>query len=582
MGIVADDIERVRSSVSIVDVVSQYVTLRRVGRNLSGLCPFHSEKTPSFSVREDTGRYKCFGCNAGGDVFTFVQEIEHLDFVGTVEKLASRAGIELHYTSGPDDKTRQRRKDLLSLMEKAVDWYHERLLTDPDARPAREYLKARGITGEVARTFKLGWAPDDWDQLAKHLCSGPNVSGEVLHEVGLGFVNKRDRLQDSFRARIMFPIFDEGGHAVAFGARVLPGSTDPAKYKNSTETPIYTKSRTLYGLNWAKSDIVKTDTVVICEGYTDVIGFHRIGMTNAVATCGTALTEEHVKLLKRFATNVVLAFDADAAGQGAAARFYEWEKRYAVSVSVAKFPEGRDPGDLASSDPDALRAAIQNATPFLGFRLQRVLDAGDTRSPEGRARTAEQAMRVINEHPDINVRSLYAGQVASHTGIAASELVKIATTGRIDDVVVSTARHLPDGAGFIALSLLIHRWDDIAPWLTEELFIDEPSRRAFLSLVEAEGDVTRALALTEGESADLIERAAVVEYDADPFAEARTLIAAAVRRELAKRSRSVEPEDIRHDRTARLRLDDLQKPPEAEAAAAELLGWLATRTVVDG
>lgn len=578
MGIVADDIERVRSSVSIVDVVGQYVTLRRVGRNMSGLCPFHSEKSPSFSVREDTGRYKCFGCNAGGDVFTFVQEIEHLDFVGAVEKLAGRAGIELHYTSGPDDKTRQRRKELYAAMDKAVEWYHDRLLTDPAARAAREYLKARGITGDVARAFKLGWAPDDWDQLSTSM----GASGEMLSEVGLAFVNKRNRLQDSFRARIMFPIFDESGNSVAFGGRILPGSTDPAKYKNSTETPIYTKSRTLYGLNWAKTDIVKADTVIICEGYTDVIGFHRIGLTNAVATCGTALTEEHVKMLKRFASKMVLAFDADAAGQGAAARFYEWEKRYAVSVSVAKFPEGRDPGDLAQHDPEVLRQAIANATPFLGFRLQRVLDAGDVRSPEGRARTAEQAMRVINEHPDINVRSLYAAQVATHTGIAASELVKIAKTGSSDNVVVAATRHMPDGAGFVALSMLIHRWDDIAPWLTEQLFVDEPSRQAFVALVDAEGDVATALSQIDGEAADIIERAAVLEYEVDPFTEARTLIGAAVRRALSQRMSGIDADHIRDDRHARLRLDDLNNPQESEHAAAELLGWLSQRAVVDG
>jgi DNA primase len=451
------------------------------------------------------------------------------------------------------------------------------LLTDPAARTAREYLKSRGISGDVARSFKLGWSPDDWDQLSSSL----GVSGEMLGEVGLGFVNKRNRLQDSFRARIMFPIFDESGNAVAFGGRILPGSTDPAKYKNSTETPIYTKSRTLYGLNWAKTDIVKADTVIICEGYTDVIGFHQIGLTNAVATCGTALTEEHVKMLKRFASKVVLAFDADAAGQGAAARFYEWEKRYAVSVSVAKFPEGRDPGDLAQHDPDALRQAIASATPFLGFRLQRVLDAGDVRSPEGRARTAEQAMRVINEHPDVNVRSLYAAQVATHTGIAASELVKIAKTGSSENVVVAATRHMPDGAGFVALSMLIHRWDDIAPWLTEQLFVDEPSRQAFVALVDAEGDITTALSSVDGEAADIIERAAVLEYEVEPFTEAKTLIGAAVRRALSHRVQGADADQIRDDRHARIRLDDLHHPDEAEHAAAELLGWLSARAVVD-
>ncbi len=176
----------------------------------------------------------------------------------------------------------------------------------------------------------------------------------VLQDIGLAFRNKRNRMQDSFRARVMFPIFSESGEALAFGGRILPGSDDPAKYKNSAETAIYSKSKTLYGLNWAKADIARADQVVVCEGYTDVIGFHRSGVPRAVATCGTALTEEHVRLLKRYASKVVLAFDADAAGQGAAERFYEWEQKHAVEVSVAALPQGKDPGELAQTDPDVL------------------------------------------------------------------------------------------------------------------------------------------------------------------------------------------------------------------------------------
>lgn len=263
----------------------------------------------------------------------------------------------------------------------------------------------------------------------------------MLQEVGLGFVNKAGRLQDSFRARVMFPIFDENGAAVAFGGRILPGSTDPAKYKNSTETPIYLKSRTLYGLNWAKGNVVKEDRVIVCEGYTDVIGFHRSGLATAVATCGTALTEEHVKLMKRYARNVVLAFDADSAGQGAADKFYAWEKKYDISVSVAQFPAGQDPGELADTNPVALTAAIDDAMPFLGFRLKRLFDANPLRSPESRARLASKAMEVVNEHPDSNVRRLYAGQVASHTGVSAGELVKIADKGGSAPVVVSSPRN---------------------------------------------------------------------------------------------------------------------------------------------
>src|SRR5215207_2147820 len=345
MAIADEDIERLRSTVSIVDVIGQVVTLRKVGRNWQGLCPFHAEKSPSFYVREETGRYKCFGCDKGGDVFTFVQEHEHVDFVGAVEMLAARVGMQITYTSTGQTKERAQRKRLVEAMGTAVEWYHRRLLEDPGARVARDYLRSRGLAGDVARQFKLGWAPDDWDALAK----GAGIAPELLRTTGLAFVNRRDRMQDALRGRVLFPIFSDNGEAVAIGGRVLPGSTDPAKYKNSPETPIYAKSKTLYGLNWAKADIAATNEVVVCEGYTDVIGFHRAGVKRAVATCGTAFTEDHVRLLKRYASRVVLAFDADKAGQGAAERFYEWEDKYQVEVSVAAFPQGKDPGELAQT-----------------------------------------------------------------------------------------------------------------------------------------------------------------------------------------------------------------------------------------
>ncbi len=297
MAIVDDDIERIRSTVSIVDVVSQQVQLRKTGRNWVGLCPFHAEKTPSFNVREETGRYKCFGCDASGDVFTFVQEIDHVDFVGAVEQLAAKAGIQLTYTTTGHSKERARRKQLVDAMATAVDWYHDRLLNDPGARTARDYLRSRGLAGDVARTFKIGWAPDDWDALSR----GAGIAPDLLRDNGLAFSNRSGRLQDAFRARVLFPIFNENGEPVGVGGRILPGSTDPAKYKNSPETPIYTKSKTLYGLNWAKGGIVAADQAIVCEGYTDVIGFHRAGLPCAVATCGTAFTEEHVRLLKRYA-----------------------------------------------------------------------------------------------------------------------------------------------------------------------------------------------------------------------------------------------------------------------------------------
>ena len=588
MAIVEDDIERVRAATSIVEVVQQSVALRRVGRNWVGLCPFHAEKSGSFNVREDTGRYKCFGCQAAGDVFKFVQEIDHVDFGQAVEKLASRSGITLHYTTGGEGKDRQRRKKLVEALDAAVEWYHQRLLTSPDARAARDYLRQRGLSGDVARQFRLGWAPDDWDLLSSHLRK-EGFAADVLNDTGLAFANRTGRLQDAFRARVMFPIFTDTGEAVAFGGRILPGSTDPAKYKNSPETKVYFKSKTLYGLNWAKGDVVKHDQVVVCEGYTDVIGFHRSGVTRAVATCGTALTEEHVRILKRFASRVVLAFDADAAGQGAAEKFYEWEKKYQVQVAVARFPDGKDPGDLALTDPDSLAVAVDEAMPFLGFRVNRVVTSAPLRSPEDRARVASRALAVINEHPDVNVRKLYAGEVAARVGLPVADLARQAETRRV--VAVSDeptsqpmAAPVPEfNAEFAAISLLLQQWDDIAPWLIADLFASDVARRAFDVLGQAsEADsgilINNAMDLADPEVRELLERAAVADIDVTPALVAFDLIAVAVRRTLAQRTRLTDPDEIRADRDARQKLEEIDSERTAQGAAEELLRWLVDRS----
>lgn len=583
MAIAADDIEALRQRISVVEVVQSYVALRRVGRNWVGLCPFHAEKSGSFNVREETARYRCFGCGASGDIFRFVQDIEHVDFVGAVEALAGKYGYQLTYTSGTESKDRQRRKKLVEAMAAAADWYHERLLNGSDARAARDYLRNRGLSGDVARQFKLGWAPDDWDALSNALAKEHGVTQDVLRDCGLAFTNKRDRMQDAFRARILFPILSDTGDVLAFGGRILPGSTDPAKYKNSPETPIYSKSRTLYGLNWAKADIVRTDQVIICEGYTDVIGFHRAGVPRAVATCGTALTEEHVRILKRFANKVVLAFDADAAGQGAAERFYEWEAKYEVSVSVAQFPKGKDPGELAQSDPEALRAAVDATQPFLGFRLQRVLDANPARTPEERARTAERAVAVINEHPDVNVRKIYAGQVATHTGLPVGDVVprveRRERNPRIE-VAAPAAPGARENAEFAAIAILLQSWDSIAPWLVAEMFPTDVMRRAFVAVAESSGSTEAAIEAADPEAREILERAAVVDIDANGRAEAFNLISAAVRRELSARRGVTDPNVLLGDRDARLHLEKLETP-DADSAAAFLLGWLQSTSSAD-
>lgn len=583
MAIVSDDIERVRASTSILEVVQQYVALRKAGRNWVGLCPFHAERSGSFNVREETGRYKCFGCQAAGDVFNFIQEIDNVDFVVAVEKLAARANITLTYTSGGEGRDRTRRKELITVMEAAVEWYHQRLLTSPDARPARDYLRDRGLAGDVARQFRLGYAPDDWDALSKHMLA-EGYKADVLRDVGLAFTNRGNRLQDSFRARVMFPIFTDAGDPVAFGGRVLPGSTDPAKYKNSPETKIYFKSKTLYGMNWAKNDVVKADQVIVCEGYTDVIGFHRSGVPRAVATCGTALTEDHVRVLKRFASRVVLAFDADSAGQGAAEKFYEWEQKYQVQVSVARFPAGKDPGDLASSDPGALATAVEEAIPFLGFRINRVVQGAALRSPEDRARVASQALEVINEHPDVNVRKLYAGEVAARVGLPVADLVRQAERRSARPVVAATPTRsvgVQENAEFVAISLLVQSWDDIAPWLIEELFADEVTRRTFATLGQAGSQpgvlLTNALAIADPEVREVLERSAVADFDVPAQSVAFNLIGITVRRVLGQRTGITDPEEIRQDRDARLELEKLDDERAAPAACEALLWWLGQR-----
>ena len=581
MGIVDEDIERVRASVNIVEVVTPWSQLKRVGQRWVGLCPFHAEKTGSFNVNEANGRYKCFGCGAGGDVISFVRETEHVDFVEAVEKLAAKAGIQLRYTSGGEGRERQRRKGLVEAMGKAVGWYHQRLLSAPDAGPARGYLRQRGIDGELAKRFNLGWAPAGWDELVK----GAGVTAADLRDNGLAHLSSRQTLIDAFRARLLFPIFNESGEPVALGGRILPGSTDPAKYKNSSETPIYSKSKTLYGLNWAKNDIVHNDQVIVCEGYTDVIGFHRAGVPRAVATCGTALTEEHVRLLKRYAKRVVLAFDADAAGQAAADRFYEWERKYEVAVSVLQLPAGRDPGEVAQSDPEALRAAVEGALPFLGFRLQRVLRATKVTTPESRARLAEQAMTIVNEHPNENVRKIYAGEVASHCGLPVNDLVAIARRGGTRVRVaapVSLVRQPRESAEVVALALLVHKWDDIAPLLIEPLFTDDVNVMVFRTLADTEGDLDAAIAAADPDARELLERLAVADVEADPTTEARALIVSACRREIGRMRGGSDPQIGRELTEVKQQLELLEDPTAGSVAADWLLGWLLRRNEESG
>jgi DNA primase len=407
VGIVDEDIGRVREATDIVAVISQYTQLKRSGTQWQGLCPFHTEKTGSFYVNAEKGVYRCHGCQVGGDVITFIREKEQLDFAGAVEWLANRAGVTLRYTDKDEGEGRKRQARLFEITERAAEWYHQRLRTSPDAKEARAYLRSRGFDADEVAHFRIGWAPDSWDAMARAL----RINKVDLEATGLGFQNKAGRLQDFFRARILFPIMDERGRVIGFGGRKLPGA-DGAKYQNSRDNALYHKSKALYGLNWAKADAVNANEMVVCEGYTDVIGFARAGVPRAIATCGTSLTEDHVKMIRRFTRRLVLAYDADEAGQAASERVYAWEQAHDIEVAVVALPEGTDPDELAQSSPETLRQAVAEARPFLAFRVDRVLGGADMRTPESRARAADAALAVVAEHPDDLVRDQYVMQVA--------------------------------------------------------------------------------------------------------------------------------------------------------------------------
>jgi DNA primase len=580
VGILAEDIERVRAATDFVAVAGEHIALKRAGRRWQGLCPFHAEKSPSFSINAEEGLYYCFGCQAKGDVITFVREVEHLDFAEAVERLAARVGIQLRYDDAATTRDRQQRQELVEAMARAVDWYHERLLTAADAGPARGYLRSRGYDRDVVSQWRLGWAPDEWDALARAL----KLDADTLQRTGLAFLNRRNRLQDKFRARVMFPIFDVRGDPVAFGGRKLAG--DGPKYMNSPETPLYSKSKVLYGLDRAKADIVSAGEVIVCEGYTDVIGFALAGLPRAVATCGTALADEHFRMLKNFARRVVLAYDADAAGQAAAERFYEWERRYEIDIAVAALPPGADPADVARADPDALRAAVEGARPFLAFRLERVLGTADTRSAEGRARAAEAALAVVGEHPSELVRDQYLMQIADRCRIDVDQLrrgvVPLPTSAPPARARSAATRVLlPRDAEEQALLLAIHRRDDVAGRLHEVLFTDELHVAAFRALRSTES-LADAIAAADPGAAVVLQRLAVEDEDAD----ADDVIALLAERAATRAMRDLESEaKATGDLEAyspilgwlKLAIEHLRESDTRVGTAEQLVAWLAGR-----
>jgi DNA primase len=516
------DIDRVRESTDLVDLISEVTKVKRSGRSFMAVCPFHEEKTPSMSVDRARGLYHCFGCGKGGDVFSFVQETQGVDFADALELLARRAGITL-VQDPADARQRGRRGDAVEALRRAIDVYHDRLKKAPEAGPARAYLRQRGYDVGIIDEWKLGFAAVDWDTLTKELKAG-GLDDRVLVDAGL---SRRGRhgLFDVFRGRLMFPIHDLRGDAVGFGGRKIDEvdrnatSNPDAKYVNSADSLVYHKAQVLFGLDRARREISDDHPAVIVEGYTDVIAMHQAGVRTAVATCGTALGAGHFDLLRRFSDRIVLAFDSDEAGSRAALRGDELEApfRLDIDLRVATMPDGLDPADLVQeARTDELVEAVRKARPLLERRIEHEMSLHDLSTPEGRARALDGGAAHLAKVHDRNVLDDYARQLAFHVQVS-PEVVHQAVRGK--DV---SREFYPDPErpfDRIEAAALRTVLDDPAriDQLTVEDFNDERLRHAFASIQAIDQSGTLDLsAVADPVARSLLTRLAVDNTPVSP------------------------------------------------------------------
>lgn len=438
-----EKIREIRERTDIVEVVGRYLPLKRSGANHLGLCPFHQEKTPSFNVNASRQIFHCFGCGVGGNVFSFLMRMDGLSFPDAVRRLGEQVGIEVveEAVTPAEQQRRAERQRLFEVYQVAAAFYHQKLLAEPTGAPGRRYLRRRGYEGESVREFELGFAPEGWEALATYLV-GQGFPQDALRNSGLVRPGKQDRGDyDLFRNRLLFPIRDLQGRTVAFGGRVLDDSLP--KYINSPESAIYQKSQVLYGLDQAKDAMRRNGETLVTEGYFDVLALHRAGFTGSVATCGTALTAEHGRLIKRFAEKVLLVFDQDAAGRQATFRAMDVLLPAGLSVLVVELPAGADPDSLlADAGAGSFRERLDSARPVLEVFLADQLRSQDE-SVEGRARAAEQVLARLRKLPSELERNLYVKRLAEASGIDESLLQAKVRGGSADRSARITARSEP-------------------------------------------------------------------------------------------------------------------------------------------
>ena len=526
-----DDIEQVKERTDMVALVGQYLSLKKSGHDsLSGLCPFHQEKTASFSVSPSKQVFYCFGCAKGGDAITFLRELENLTYVEAVERLAQQAGVTLRYEgdSPAERRAAQRRAALINANEEAAALFSTMLADGPEAVDARAYLEERGILREAVERFGIGFAPTYPDFLLRRLSQ--SFGPEVLLEAGLATRGDDGTVRDRFRGRITFPIHDLQGHGIGFGARILPSDPragEQAKYLNTAETPIYRKNEVLYNMHGARPTVSRSGEVFVVEGYTDVIGLVQSGVENAVATCGTALGEGHFRQLSRFAQRAVLAFDSDEAGARAAERAFAFQEQYPVQAVVMIMPQGLDPADfVAQHGAEAVLEAAKRARPLVEYMVRRIIGRHDLSTVETRSAAVGEALPILERLTDPIRRSEYAHLLADLAGVSESS-VMVALDRQLGGRPQEVARTLKrtsarDKVEREMLKILARDLESFSTYsglLSDDHFHSATNRAALAALRGANGNLDL---LTSGEDPQLaasMSMLAVEPLDGDPTPE---------------------------------------------------------------
>ena len=483
-----ETLELIAAANDIVEVIGSYFPLKRAGVTFKALCPFHQEKSPSFTVNPQRQIFKCFGCGAGGGVFKFVELYENLSFPEAIKKLADRAGIKLIEEEPTEEENRKyrMRKRLLTLHQEAADWFHRNLLKTQAAKGARDYLKGRGITGEIAKSWKIGFAPDSWEAFG-NWAQGQGYTDEELVRSGLSKMKEQDEntniaslesvfritdYYDRFRDRVMFPICNDYGEVIAFSGRVLNSEAKGAKYLNSPETILFTKSKVLFGLHKSKRAIIDKNSAIVCEGQLDQITAFEAGIKNVIASQGTAFTQTHANILKRYAEEVVLCFDADAAGQNAAEKSLPSLLAANLFVRVAQMPPGHDPDSLIRElGPEAFLEQIKNAKDFFDFQIESQTRSPEFATPRGKIQFAKKMAGFTSLLSDVVLRDEVIGKITARMEISAQDFRRMLSVVRNDDKQTeesSPTQTLKLSTLFSLLSVLALRNNEARTWLLSQ------------------------------------------------------------------------------------------------------------------